>query len=43
MTRKFHIALRGRGRGKKDRKRYGNMSGDGKPIEQKRRWEGRHT
>lgn len=43
MTRKFHIALQGRRRGKKSRKRFGQASGDGKPLEQKKRWEGRHT
>jgi len=42
MTRKFHIALQGRRRGKKARKTFGHARGDGRPKEQKKKWNGRH-
>jgi len=35
MSRKHHIAILGRKRGKKERKLYGTVRGDGKPSEQK--------
>jgi hypothetical protein len=36
LSRKHHIAIQGRKRGKKERKLHGVIRGDGKPSEQKK-------
>jgi hypothetical protein len=36
MSRRHHISIMGRRRGKKERKKYGVVRGDGKPKEQKK-------